>query len=271
MAKHIQSSPAKNAWHSLERFTSARIALGSAGISQPSTAHLEFQLAHALARDAVNIPLDFTKLEQRLAGQGLQNIGLKSQAENHRIYLQRPDKGRLLHPESAERIEQIAKQQLTPPDLALVVADGLSSRAIENHAVLFIEQLMPRLHEKGYSVPPVCLVEHGRVAIGDPISERLSARMAAVLIGERPGLSSPDSMGIYFTYQAKTGKTDAERNCISNIHRNGLSYQLAVEKLLFLICEADRLKLSGVKLKDETTAIENGLTRQGPQKNFLLE
>ncbi len=271
MAKDIQSPRDKDAWNSLEQYTSARIALGRAGTSLPSAAHLEFQLAHALARDAVNIPLDFTSLEQTMAGNNLQVVCLKTQAENQRIYLQRPDKGRLLHPESVERLQRIAKQQPSPPDLALIVADGLSSKAIENHAALFIEELMPRLQELDYSVSPVFLVKHGRVAIGDPIAELTCARMAAVLIGERPGLSSPDSMGIYFTYQARPGKTDAERNCISNIHSNGLSYQQAVEKLLFLIREADRLKLSGVNLKDETVAIENGTAPKAPHKNFLLE
>lgn len=271
MEKDSQSPRAKDAWNTLEQYTSARIALGRAGTSLPSTAHLEFQLAHALARDAVSIPLDFTKLEQAIAGSHLQSVCLKTQAENHRIYLQRPDKGRLLHPESVKRLEQIAELQQTQPDLALIVADGLSSKAIENHAALFIKELMPRLHEHGYSTSPVFLVKHGRVAIGDPIAELTAARMAAVLIGERPGLSSPDSMGIYFTYQARTGKTDAERNCISNIHQNGLSYQQAVEKLLFLIREADRLKLSGVNLKDETVSLENGTELKAPQKNFLLE
>lgn len=270
MTKDIQPTPPEDAWHSLKRFTSARIALGSAGTSLPSKAHLEFLLAHALARDAVNIPLDLRKLEQVLASQGLQSICIKSLAESHRVYLQRPDKGRLLNPQSLARIEHAAIEQPSPPDLALIVADGLSSKAIENHAALFIELLVPRLYEKGYSISPICLVEHGRVAIGDPISELFSARMAVVIIGERPGLSSPDSMGIYFTYQAKSGKTDAERNCISNIHHNGLSYQRAVEKLLFLVCEADRLKLSGIHLKDETP-VDPNLTRQGPIKNFLLE
>ena len=270
MTKEMQSAPPEDAWHTLKRFTCARIALGSAGMSLPSKAHLEFQLAHALARDAVNIPLDFRQMEQALANQGLQTISLKSRAESHRVYLQRPDKGRLLNPDSVARIEHAVIEQPLPPDLALIIADGLSSKAIENHAALFIEQLIPRLYEKGYTVSPICLVEHGRVAIGDPISELFSARMTAVMIGERPGLSSPDSMGIYFTYQAQSGKTDAERNCISNIHRNGLSYQQAVEKLLFLVCAADRLKLSGIHLKDETPADPN-LTQQGPLKNFLLD
>lgn len=270
MTKDIQPAPPEDAWHSLKRFTSARIALGSAGMSLPSKAHLEFQLAHALARDAVNIPLNFRQMELALANQGLQSISLKSRAESHREYLQRPDKGRLLNPDSVARIEHAVIEQPSPPDLALIVADGLSSKAIENHASLFFEQLIPRLNEKGYTISPICLVEHGRVAIGDPVSELFSARMAIVIIGERPGLSSPDSMGIYFTYQAKSGKTDAERNCISNIHRNGLNYQQAVEKLLFLACEADRLKFSGVHLKDETPT-DPDLTRQEPMKNFLLE
>ncbi|MGZ8096771.1 MAG: ethanolamine ammonia-lyase light chain EutC, partial [Methylosarcina sp.] len=145
-----------------------------------------------------------------------------------------------------------------------------SSKAIEHHAVPFLSLLLPELHEKGYSLPPVCLVKLGRVAIGDAIAEHYAARLCIILIGERPGLSSPDSMGIYFTYRARSGvSTDADRNCISNIHQNGLSYEQALKKLLFLINESEKLQLSGVRLKDETTdAVANDL---GKQANFLLD
>ena len=181
------------------------------------------------------------------------------------MYLQRPDLGRLLS------LNSLAELQAQPPlavDAVIIIADGLSSKAIEHHAVPFIELLLPALQAKAYQMPPLCLVKHGRVAIGDAIAEHFKARLCILLIGERPGLSSPDSMGIYFTYQAQSGvSTDADRNCISNIHNNGLSYEQALKKLLFLIDGAEQLQLSGVSLKDETT--EAGLINQ-LEANFLL-
>ncbi|MGZ5068840.1 MAG: ethanolamine ammonia-lyase subunit EutC [Methylobacter sp.] len=254
-------------WHSLKQFTPARIALGRAGLSLPTQAYLEFQLAHALARDAVNIPLDFAGLEQRLNLQGHPTLTLQTQAENQSVYLQRPDLGRLLSESAKARLQHTAPLRC---DAVVVVADGLSSAAIDHHTEPFLNLLLPELQQKGYRLPPVCLVKHGRVAIGDAIAEHFAARLCIVLIGERPGLSSPDSMGIYFTYQAKSGiSTDADRNCISNIHGNGLSYRQALKKLLFLIEESEKLEFSGVNLKDETSDAEtDGRLSQG---NFLLD
>ncbi len=200
-------------WRSLTQFTPARIGLGHSGISLSTKASLEFQLAHALARDAVNIPLDFENLEHRLNKQGYQCSMLQAQAENQRMYLQRPDLGRLL---SESTLESLQNTPQINTDVVVVVADGLSSKAIEHHAEPFLKLLLPELRAKGFSLPPVCLVKHGRVAIGDAIAEHYAARLCIVLIGERPGLSSPDSMGIYFTYEARSGiSTDADRNCIS--------------------------------------------------------
>ena len=248
-------------WRSLSQHTTARIALGRAGISLPTRASLEFQLAHAQARDAVHILLDFAALAQRLNALGCLTQTLQTQAENRSLYLQRPDLGRLL---SASALECLPPG---PADAVIVVADGLSSTAIAHHAVAFLSLLLPQLHASGYKLPPVSLVQHGRVAVGDVIAEHYQARLCIVLIGERPGLSSPDSMGIYYTYQAKPGvSTDADRNCISNIHHNGLSYEQALKKLLFLIEASERLRLSGVNLKDETT--EAGLEDR-QQGNFL--
>jgi len=238
-------------WRELRRFTPARIALGRTGGSLPTQALLEFQLAHALARDAVHIPLDFERLAQTLATRAYPTLILQSQAGDRSVYLQRPDLGRLLNAASADCLNTRAT---APVDACIVVADGLSSSAVSHHAEPFLSLLMPALRQCGYTVSPVCLVEHGRVAIGDAIAETFNARLCIVLIGERPGLSSPDSLGIYFTYQAKAGvSTDADRNCISNIHGNGLDYRQALNKLMFLIDGAERLKLSGVGLKDETT------------------
>lgn len=251
MSNDISPGITPDPWLELKQFTPARIALGRAGISLPTRACLDFQLAHALARDAVNSPLDFAKLEQRLTLQGHQTLTLQSRAENQSAYLQRPDLGRLL---SASSLTYLQHSDAIPTDAVIVVADGLSSKAIEQHAEPFLGLLMPELKKIAYSLPPVCLVKHGRVAVGDAVAENYSARLCIVLIGERPGLSSPDSMGIYFTYQARSGiSTDADRNCISNIHKNGLSYQQALKKLLFLIEASEKLQLSGVNLKDETT------------------
>jgi ethanolamine ammonia-lyase small subunit len=267
MSKDNSPAITQDNWQSLSQFTSARIALGRAGMSLPTCATLEFQLAHALARDAVNIPLDFAKLEQRLTALGHQTLTLQTQAKNHSMYLQRPDLGRLLSASAMIRLEQEAQIQA---DAVVVVADGLSSTAIEHHAEPFLGLLLPRLHAMDYQLPPVCLVKHGRVAVGDAIAEHFAAKLCIVLIGERPGLSSPDSMGIYFTYQAKSGiSTDADRNCISNIHKNGLSYEQALKKLLFLISESEKIRLSGVNLKDETSDVE--MSDRLRQANFLLD
>jgi len=267
MSNDNEPTIAQDPWHSLKQFTPARIALGRAGMSLPTRACLDFQLAHALARDAVNIPLDFTGLEQRLNVRGYQTLTLQTQAENQSVYLQRPDLGRLL---SASAMACLQHSAPIPVDAVVVVADGLSSTAIEHHAEPFLGLLLPELQQKGYRLPPLCLVKHGRVAIGDAIAEHYAASLCIVLIGERPGLSSPDSMGIYFTYQARSGiSTDADRNCISNIHNNGLSYQQALKKLLFLLNGAEKLQFSGVNLKDETTDAEpNDRLKQA---NFLLD
>ena len=267
MNEHNDARVISNSWDSLKQFTPARIALGRAGISLPTRASLDFQLAHALARDAVNIPIDFSELEQSLSFMGLESLILNTQAENQQMFLQRPDFGRMLSDSALNRLQQTIPNLV---DTVIVVVDGLSSKAIEHHALPFLKLLLPKLQEKAFHLATLCLVKHGRVAIGDAIAEHYAARLCIVLIGERPGLSSPDSMGIYFTYQAKSNlSTDADRNCISNIHKNGLSYEQAIKKLVFLISEAEKLQLSGVNLKDETT----DLTIKDQQKlvSFLLD
>jgi ethanolamine ammonia-lyase small subunit len=249
----------EDAWHKLKQFTPARIALGRAGMSLTTRAHLEFQLAHALARDAVKNPVDFTLLEQRLRLQGIATITLQSQADNLGKYLQRPDLGRLLDESS-----------MANADAVIVVVDGLSSKAIEHHAEPLLGLLLPELQAATYKLAPIHLVKHGRVAIGDVIAEYYNARICIVLIGERPGLSSPDSLGIYFTYQARPFiSKDANRNCISNIHGNGLGYLAAIQKLIYLINASEKLQYSGVNLKDETNySCGKNLHNTG---NFLLD
>jgi ethanolamine ammonia-lyase small subunit len=254
-------------WQVLNRFTSARIALGRAGMSLTTKAHLEFQLAHARARDSVNEPLDFKELARQLRSDDIETLSLNSRAPDRPTYLQRPDKGRLLDRPSEEKLSAAAGN-IAPADIVFVIVDGLSSMAIERHARRFIRQALRKLRAIEYAIAPVCLVRQGRVAIGDHIGQILSAKMSVVLIGERPGLSSPDSMGIYFTWSPRLGLTDADRNCISNIHAKGLSYDIALQKLTFLITEAGRLKLSGVRLKEDTQ-LEKTLEKSGQSKNFL--
>ncbi|MDO6683428.1 ethanolamine ammonia-lyase subunit EutC [Oceanobacter sp. 5_MG-2023] len=264
----------ENPWQTLREYTDARIGLGRAGISLPTRAHLEFQLAHARARDAVHLPLGFVQLqqdlEQVLAQAGLPGPVLKlaSQADGRPQYLQRPDYGRQLSSSSQEALTQWMAD--SPPaafDIAVVVADGLSSLAVQRHAAPMLDCLLTSLADTSLKVGPVVMVEQGRVAIGDPIGETLKARMLVMLIGERPGLSSPDSLGIYFTWKPASGKHDANRNCISNVRHEGLRYEEATHKLMYLLLEADRRALSGVALKDES---DNGQPSLASKSGNLL-
>lgn len=241
-----------NPWTELRRLTAARIALGRAGTSLPTAAHLDFQLDHARARDAVHRPLDADAVEAVLRAQDLEVIRVHSAAPDRATYLQRPDLGR--------RLDDFSRAKLRPAgcDLALVVADGLSSFAIEKNAENFLAALLPLLRREQFCLGPVALALQGRVALGDEIGALLQAKIVLVLIGERPGLSSPDSMGLYLTHAPEQGRTDADRNCISNIRPEGLGYTAAARKTLYLLSEARRLGLSGVRLKDETDA--DGLT-----------
>lgn len=251
-------------WRNLNQFTTARIGLGRAGMSLTTSAYLDFQFAHAQARDAVHIPLDFNRLAQNINLLGYQTLLLQSLAKNQAMYLQRPDLGRQLKESSHEDLKHNITTEI---DVAIIVADGLSSKAIEHHAEKFLGLLLPKLKASDYKLSPICLIKHARVAIGDAVAECCAARLCIVLIGERPGLSSPDSMGIYFTYQAKADlSTDVDRNCISNVHTNGLSYEQALIKLLYLVQESEKLHYSGVNLKDETSDSELNIQ----QGNFLL-
>ena len=244
------------AWSGLQRFTDARIALGRAGSSQPTAAHLAFQLAHAQARDAVHLAFDPGSLVEPLQALGLQTLRVHSAAPDRATYLQRPDLGRRLDAPSVEALQRCQRQhtQSAPPDLAFVIADGLSARAALQHAVPLMTHLMQRLQggtQHRWTLAPVALVEQGRVAIGDEIGALLRARTVVVLIGERPGLSSPDSLGIYFTWAPRVGLTDADRNCISNVRDAGLPHEVAAARLHTLLSRSRLLQLSGVGLKDE--------------------
>ncbi len=250
---HMEKPPIdpQNPWLELRRLTPARIALGRTGTSLPTTAQLDFQFAHAQARDAVHLPFDHAGLSAQLTERGRESLLLHSAAADRNSYLQRPDLGRKLSDESAQALRDYAAAHPGGVDLAIVVADGLSALAVHRHTLPFLNRLDEQMSADGWSMAPVVLVEQGRVAVGDEIGELLGAKMVVMLIGERPGLSSPDSLGLYFTYNPKIGLTDAYRNCISNVRLEGLSYGMAAHRLLYLMREACRRQLSGVNLKDE--------------------
>jgi ethanolamine ammonia-lyase small subunit len=266
-----------NPWVALRRFTDARIALGRAGVSLPTQAHLQFQQAHAQARDAVHQALDVPQLAQQLSAAWLpgapQPLSLHSAAANRAQYLQRPDWGRLLDADSRSRLQALREGDHSglprPFDLVVVVADGLSALAVQQNAPPFLEALRHTLAVTHWRIAPLCIVEQGRVAVGDAVGEALGARAVVVLIGERPGLSSPDSMGLYLTWMPRVGLTDAARNCISNVRPAGLSYGAAAAKLAYLLEQARSRQLSGVDLKDETAPA--AIVGAQVQNNFLLD
>lgn len=240
----------RDAWGELRRLTSARIALGRCGVSLPTSELLRFQADHASAIDAVYAPFDRIKVSDELERAGLETIVLDTGAADRATYLRRPDLGRKLCVESRERLAAMARAA-EPFDVVLAITDGLSSTAVSRHAVPVATQMIARLRERGYSVGPVAIVSHGRVAVQDEIGEIVRARVAVSLIGERPGLGSPDSLGAYLVHRPRLGKTDADRNCVSNIRPDGLGYDDAVETLMWLIAQALERGVSGVDLKDD--------------------
>jgi ethanolamine ammonia-lyase small subunit len=246
--------PAAAAWSDLRALTPARVALGRSGASLPTAPLLDFQLAHARARDAVHHRLGVAVLRTRLETLGLPVHAVRSAARDRREYLARPDLGRRLDPASRAALERV--DATGAPELVWLVADGLSALAIERHAPALIELALPRLAEMEWRMGPIVVAEEGRVALGDEVGELLAAKMVAVLIGERPGLSQPDSLGVYLTYLPRVGRRDAERNCISNIRPEGLGYRAAAHRLCHLLAEARRRRLSGVELKDDAPPLE---------------
>jgi ethanolamine ammonia-lyase small subunit len=237
-------------WAALRQHTAARIALGRAGASLPTAEVLAFSLAHAQARDAVHHPCHFAGLARQLAGLGWQQVvQVHSQAPDRHNYLLRPDLGRRLLASDVQHISQAPPMQ--PPEVAVVVADGLSGVAIERHALPLLVAWRARF-ATDWACTPLVLVAQGRVAVGDEIGALLGARLVVVLIGERPGLSSPDSLGVYLTHAPRVGRMDSERNCISNIRPEGLGYADAAAKLAWLCRAALTGGQTGVALKDES-------------------
>jgi ethanolamine ammonia-lyase small subunit len=230
----------------LSDYTPARVNLGLTGDSVPTKPLLDFRLAHARAKDAVYLPLDAFSLSQEMAQRNWRSRILNSNAADREEYLRRPDKGRRLNDASAEEVAKVNGRH----EIVFVLADGLSALAVHRHGLRLLEEAFDRLNYVAGDANPIWIVQQGRVAIGDHIGGLLAADLAVVIIGERPGLSAPDSLGVYLTWQPRLGRTDAERNCISNIQPQGLSYELAAHKLVFLIDEARRRELSGIRLKD---------------------
>lgn len=284
-----------NSWHVLRQYTAARIGLGRAGISVPTKHLLDFQLAHAQAQDAVHLPLNIEQLKddiERLKAEVEQAyktgnpsakhlLAVHSQVNDRAHYLQRPDLGRRLDADSADLLKRSAAPAEEPYDLAIVIVDGLSSFAIQKNAPPLLQLLTQRLAQQPLSenkggtcrLAPIVIVQQGRVAIGDEVGELLNAKSVLVFIGERPGLSSPDSLGLYLTWGPKVGLTDESRNCISNVRPQGLVYQEAVNKVYYLLSQAHQRKLTGVNLKERSQQIEGSLLEDGKEqgnKNFLI-
>jgi ethanolamine ammonia-lyase small subunit len=241
-------------WLLLRRYTDARIGLGRAGSALPTREVLKFAMAHAQARDAVRTPMDWVAVERELAALQLQSMRIASAAPDRDSYLRRPDLGRVLDNESRNLLARLLREQT---GLLLIIGDGLSSTAVAANAVATVAALLPYIQRNEWQFGPVLLASQARVALGDDAGGLLKARATVMLIGERPGLSSPDSLGAYLTWEPRAGRKDGERNCISNIRTGGLSAGEAAFRINWLLREAFRLRLTGVKLKDES--------------NFMLE
>lgn len=239
-------------WHVLRSLTPARIGLGRAGPGLPTRVHLDFQLAHARARDAVHQAMDPKRLCRAFEASGLPALAVRSAAPDRTTYLHRPDLGRRLDAESRERLSAASAGD---SDAVFVVADGLAAVAAERHAHPVVTAAVAALRSEQWRLAPVIVAVQGRVALADEIGALLGARLAVILLGERPGLSAPDSLGAYLTWEPRLGRTDAERNCISNIRPEGLGYEQAAARLAGLMREARRRRLSGVALKAEAGAL----------------
>ncbi|MGE4499430.1 MAG: ethanolamine ammonia-lyase subunit EutC [Hydrogenovibrio sp.] len=237
----------------LKHITEARIGLKRAGSSLASKEVLTFDLDHARARDAVHLPFQPEALAEPIEALGVSTLTIQSAAADRMTYLQRPDLGRKLGVESRTLLQQqIPAQESTEADVCIVIGDGLSSKAIQQNAVPFLSVLLPLCRAKGWRLTPVHLATQARVALADEVGEQYGAKLAVILIGERPGLSAANSMGIYMTYEPRVGRSDAERNCISNIRPGGQSYEQAADLLVRLMEGALQKRLSGVGLKDDS-------------------
>ena len=239
---------------SLRAYTAARVGLRRAGATLATTEVLDFKLAHAQARDAVHAELDTGEFDARLRQQitrlsvaAVSTVTLKSAAPDRPAYLRRPDLGRQLDPDSASQLKALAC------DVVFVVGDGLSAAAVERHAIPLLSTVLPETIRKGWTYGPICIATQARVAIGDAIGAALGAKLSVILIGERPGLSTPDSLGVYLTWDPRPGRHDAERNCISNVGGAGLSYEIAAARLIWYMSEAMSRQGTGFALKEQSS------------------
>ena len=252
MASDSPDKPAtlpSDLWASLRRFTTARIGLARSGASLATAAVLDMRLAHARARDAVHESLDEPKLRADLAQLGLPVPTVASAVRDRQHYLMRPDLGRQL---AADTETMLARHRSGGHDVVFLIADGLSARAVQQHAHPVLSEVIPVLRSEHWRIGPLAIARHGRVALGDAVAALLGADIGVTLIGERPGLSAPDSMGAYLTYAPNPQTTDADRNCISNIRPEGIGYADAAFKLFHLLRAIRANRLSGVRLKDES-------------------
>ncbi len=250
-ARSLSKVSVDDPWEALRRRTAARIALGRAGSALPTAALLAFELDHARARDAVHRALDLEQLDRDLQSSTATTIHVASAATDRATYLLRPDLGRRLADASRE-VLSVSKP--AGFDVLFVIADGLSALGVQSHAPALLAAVLPMLD--GLSIGPVVIAEQARVALGDEVGALLKARSVVMVIGERPGLTSPDSIGLYLTFEPQVGRHDAERNCISNVRPRGLPPQAAATKLAWLIRASLRLSLSGVALKDDSALID---------------
>jgi ethanolamine ammonia-lyase small subunit len=236
-------------WETLRNATLARIALGRAGGSLPTHAWLDFKAAHAAARDAVHCDFAAEQLAAEIGTLGVQVVIVDSAAPDRRTFLLRPDLGRRLDERSRYTLQQM--QTDARHDLAIVVSDGLSALAVHRQARPVLDALLPKLKGDDWRIAPMVIARFGRVALEDEVGHLFGAQLALILIGERPGLGSTDSLGAYVVYAPQPGNTDAHRNCVSNIRPEGLPIDAAVGTIHYLLNEARRRRISGVQLKDQ--------------------
>lgn len=245
----MNESRSVGVFNRLRKYTDARIGLETTGSSISTRDLLKFQSDWAQARDAVYYGVDFDLLASDLSTIGLTSVRVSSAAESRGVFLRRPDLGRSLSADSASHLSTVSNQK---HDIAIIITDGLSGLAVDNHAIPLVRALENQINSKGWSTSPIILAEQGRVAIGDAIGEALSAKLTVMIIGERPGLSAADSLGVYITYDPQIGRNDSERNCVSNIRIGGLDPKQAAVTISYLISGAFKIRETGIALKDNS-------------------
>jgi ethanolamine ammonia-lyase small subunit len=244
MSDDPSQGSSRQSWVALRRYTPARIAIGRVGCGLPIKAHLEFQAAHARARDAVQASLEVDDFAKLLTACGWSVCTVRSAASNRQVFLRQPNLGRLLSPESKVELSE----PMIAPDVVIVIGDGLSSLAVERHAIPVLKCLWPRLQDLGYRLGPIVVATQARVGLADHIGELLQAKISVMMIGERPGLSAADSLGLYLTYEPRIGRVDSERNCISNVRDEGMTAENGAAAAVNLINSMFVHRASGVSL-----------------------